>query len=169
MLSEKYNSSAMDQIYWALAVALFVILIWILFHFCYRSHKLVDIKSHEKITNSNVHLQRCQGCQCYNCSNWIITKTVKQNQFSLVDRWRKFDPMNIVNDTKHLVSYRKVLNYTSIDCNGVIIPNTFDDPLEPASSQMNIKGNIHVNSETKKSSQLSELDDILVVGNIQCV
>ena len=159
----------MDQIYWALAVALFVILIWIIFHFCYRSHELVDIKSHDKITNSNVHLQCCQGCQCYNCSNWIIAKTVKHNQFSLVDRWRKFDPMKIVNDTKHLVSYRKVLNYTSIDCNGVIIPNTFHDPLEPASTQMNIEGNIHVNSETTKSSQLSELDDILVVENIQCV
>ena len=159
----------MDQIYWAPAVALFVIFIWIIFHFCYRSHKLVEIKSHEKITNRNVHLQRCQGCQCYNCSNWIFTKTVKQNQFSLVDRWRKFDPMNIVNDTKHLVSYRKVLNYTSIDCNGVIIPNTFDDPLEPASSQGSIRGNIHVNSEPKKSLQTSEWDDILVVENIQCV
>ena len=159
----------MDQIYWALAVALFVILIWIAFYLCYRSHKIYDTKSQENITKRNVISQPCQGCQCYNCSNWIITKTVKQNQFSLVDRWRKFDPMNIVNDTKHLVSYRAVPNYTSIDCNGVIIPNTFDDPLEPASSQMNIKGNIHANSETKKSSQLSELDDILVVGNIQCV
>ena len=159
----------MDQIYWALAVAFFVIVIWIVFHFCYRSHKVVDIKSHENITNSNVHPQPYQGCQCYNCSNWIITKTVKQNQFSLVDGWRKFDPMNIVNDSKHLLSYRTVPNHTSIDCNGVIIPNTFDDPSELASSQRSIKSNIHVDSETKKSSPLSELDDILVVGNIQCV
>ena len=159
----------MDQIYWVLAVALFVILIWIVFHVCYRSHKLDDIKTQENITNSDAHPKFCQVCQCYNCSNWIITKTVKQNQFSLVDRWRKFDPMNIVNDTKHLVSYRKVLNYTSIDCNGVIIPNTFDDPLEPASSQMNIKGNIQVNSELNKSSQLSESNNILAAGNIQCV
>ena len=169
MLSEIYTSSDMDQIYWALAVAFFVIVIWIVFHFCHRSHKIVDIKSQENITNCNAISQLCQGCQCYNCSNWIITKTVKQNQFSLVDRWRKFDPMNIVNDTKHLVSYRTVPNYTSIDCNGVIIPNTFDGPLEPTLSQMSIKGNIHVNSELKKSLQISESDDILAVGNIQCV
>ena len=169
MLSEIYTSSDMDQIYWALAVAFFVIVIWIVFHFCHRSHKIVDIKSQENITNCNAISQLCQGCQCYNCSNWIITKTVKQNQFSLVDRWRKFDPMNIVNDTKSLVSYRTVPNYTSIDCNGVIIPNKFNDPLGPASSQSSIKGNMHVNSEPKKSLRLSELNDILVVENIQCV
>lgn len=159
----------MDQIYWSLAVALFVIFTWIVFHVCYRSHKLVDIKSKENVTNRNVHSELCHGCQCYNCSNWIITKTVKQNQFSLVDRWRKFDPMNIVKDTKHLASHRTVPNYTSFDCNGIIIPNTFDDPLEPASFQMNIRGNIHVNCERNKSSQLSESNDNLVVGNIQCV
>ena len=159
----------MDQIYWALTVAFFVIVIWITFHFGYRSHKIVEFKSQENITNSHVRPQTCQGCQCYNCSNWIITKTVKQNQFSLVDRWRKLDPMNIVNDTQHLVPYRTVPNYTSMDCNGVIIPNTFDDPLQPAPSQRSIKSNIHVNSEMKKSSPLSELDDILVVGNLQCV
>ena len=159
----------MDQTYWPLAVAVFVIVIWIVFHFCYRSHKIVDIKSQENITNSNVHPQLCQGCQCHNCSNWIITKTVKQNQFSLVDRWRKLDPMNIVNHTQHLVPYRTVPNYTSMDCNGVIIPNTFDDPLEPSSSQRNIKGNIQVNSELNKYSQLSESNNILAAGNIQCV
>ena len=159
----------MDQIYWALAVALFVILIWIVFHVCYRSHKLDDIKTQENITNSDAHPKFCQVCQCYNCSNWIITKTVKQNQFSLVDRWRNFDPINITNDANRLVSNRTVPNCTSIGCNGVIIPNTFDDPLEPASSQMNIKGNIQVNSELNKSSQLSESNNILAAGNIQCV
>ena len=159
----------MDQIYWALAVALFVILIWIVFHVCYRSHKLDDIKTQENITSSNAHPKFCQVCQCYNCSNWIITKTVKQNQFSLVDRWRKFDPMKIVNNTNHLVSYRTVPNYTSIDCNGKTIPTTVDNPLEPASPQLSIKGNIHVDSEPKKCLQLSDLDDILVVENIQCV
>ena len=157
----------MDQIYWELAVALSVFLIWITFHLCYRSHKIADIKSQENITNSNVHPQPCQGCQCYNCSNWVITKTVKQNQFSLVDRLRKFD--QIVNDTKQLVSHRTVPNYTSIDCHGVIIPNTFHESVEPTSSQMRLKGDKHVNSETKTSSELSELNDILVVGNIQCV
>ena len=169
MLSGSYTSSAMDQIYLALGVAFFVIVIWIVFHFCHRSHKMVDIKRQENITNGNAHSQLHQDCKCYNCSNWIITKTVKQNQFSLVDRLRKYDPMNIVHDTKHLVSYRTVPNHTYIDCNGVINPNTFDDTLEPASLQRRIKCNIHFNSELKKPSQLSDLDDIVVAGNMSCI
>ena len=90
---------------------------------------------------------------------------VNKDQFSLVDRWQKFEPMNILNDTMHLVPYKTVPNYTTIDCHGVIIPNTTEELLEPTASQMRSKENIHINSETKSSSRLSEFDDIVVFEN----